>query len=368
MTTGQAGKADRRAKVAAACREQGVAALLVTPGSDLTYLAGYRIFGSERLTCLVLAADGSSTLLVPGLEAPRAALAAPDLELSVWRETEDPFAMVQGLVRQPGDIAVADQMWAAFVLRLQEMLPGRRFLPASGITRALRSRKDATELAALRAVSSAADRAYPRILGAEFAGRRERDIGADLAEALREEGHDEVTFTIVASGPNGASPHHETGDRRIAEGDVVVMDFGGVRNGYCSDITRTVHVGARIDPEVQRVHDVVLHAQEAAYAAAGAGAPAERIDAAARAVIADAGYGDRFIHRTGHGIGLDGHEHPYLVAGNTEPLEPGMAFSIEPGIYLAGRFGVRIEDIAILDDAGVCEPLNNADRRLAVVR
>ena len=360
--------AERRDRAARACRDQGLAALLIAPGSDLAYLAGYRIRPSERLTCLALTADGRSTLVVPSLEAPRAAAAAPDLELRSWEETEDPFAFVRGLVPAPGDVAIADQMWAAFVLRLQAALPGRGFRPASAVTRALRERKDEAEIRALREVSAAADRAYPRILGTEFAGRRERDVAADLVAALRAEGHDEVSFTIVASGPNGASPHHETGDRRIADGDVVVMDFGGVREGYCSDITRTVHVGPRVDPEVQRVHDTVRRAQDAGYAAARAGAPAEAVDAAARAVIADAGYGDRFIHRTGHGIGLDGHEHPYLVTGNSQELAPRMAFSIEPGIYLPGRFGVRIEDIAILDDAGVAEPLNRAERDLAVVR
>ena len=171
----------------------------------------------------------------------------------------------------------------------------------------------------------------------------------------------------MGSGPNGASPHHETGDRRIADGDVVVLDFGGARRGYRSDITRTVRVGRTIESEAQRVHDVVRRAQDAGYAAARKGASAESIDAAARRVIDEAGYGAYFIHRTGHGIGLDGHEHPYLVRGNREPLEPGMAFSIEPGVYLAGRFGVRIEDIALIDDDGSVRPLNRADHALATV-
>jgi Xaa-Pro aminopeptidase len=146
------------------------------------------------------------------------------------------------------------------------------------------------------------------------------------------------------------------------------LDFGGVREWYCSDITRTVHVGNAVDAEVRRVHDVVLRAQEAGYATARAGATAASVDAASRRVIEEAGYGDRFIHRLGHGIGLDGHEHPYLVRGNDEKLEPGMAFSIEPGIYIPGRFGVRIEDIAMLGDDGRAEPLNRADHALAIVR
>ena len=255
----------------------------------------------------------------------------------------------------------------SFVLKLKAALADRAFVLASEITRGLRMRKDAAELEALRVVSESADRAYARILGRPFAGRTEREIGADLADLLRAEGHDEVGFTIVASGANGASPHHETGDRRIAEGDTVVLDFGGAMRGYRSDITRTVHVGRDADREERRVHDVVRKAQEAGYATARTGASAESVDAAARRVIDDAGYGEFFIHRTGHGIGLDGHEHPYLVRGNREALEPGMAFSIEPGIYLPGRFGVRIEDVAVIGADGSAQPLNRADHAFATV-
>jgi Xaa-Pro aminopeptidase len=360
--------ASRRAQASEALRARGLAALLLSPSADLAYLAGYRIHTSERLTCLVIGADGASALVVPELESPRAKAAAPDLQQRTWAETDDPYAVVAALITAPGDVAVADQMWSLFVLRLQAALDGRGFQLASLITRGLRMRKDAYEREALRAVSAAADRAFPRLLQSEFAGRTEREVGAELATLLREEGHDEVTFTIVASGPNGASPHHETGDRRISRGDAVVLDFGGTRDWYCSDITRSVHVGDGVNDEVRRVHDVVRRSQEAGYAAARTGATAASVDAASRRVIDDAGYGERFIHRTGHGIGLDGHEHPYLVRGNDEPLEPGMAFSIEPGIYIPGRFGIRIEDIAILGDDGRAEPLNRADHALAIVR
>jgi Xaa-Pro aminopeptidase len=367
MPTERPSFADRRARASALLREKDFAALVVSPGADLAYLAGYHLPTSERLTCLVLTRDERATLVCPEFEAPRARAAAPDLERATWVETDDPFAAVARLVTGPGPVAVADQMWAAFLLRLEDALPGRAFHPASEITRTLRIRKDASELAALRAVSASADRAYAKVLSRTFAGRTEREIGAELASLLREAGHDEVGFTIVGSGPNGASPHHEIGDRRIATGDAVVLDFGGGMNGYRSDITRTVHVGGPVDAEQQRVHDVVRRAQEAGYAAAATGATAESVDAASRRVITDAGYGEYFIHRTGHGIGLDGHEHPYLVRGNRERLEPGMAFSIEPGVYLPGRFGIRIEDVAIIDGSGKAMPLNNADRAFAEV-
>ena len=367
MPTERASIAQRRARAAAKLRERGLGALLASPSADLFYLTGYQILASERLTCLVLGPDGNATMVCPAFEAPRAAVAAPEVPRSTWGETDDPYAAVAALVRAPGGVAVADQMGAAFVLKLQAALPDRAFSVASDITRDLRMRKDNGEVEALRLVSESADRAYARILECPFGGRTEREIGADLADALRAEGHDEVGFTIVGSGPNGASPHHDAGDRRIAEGDTVVLDFGGGMRGYRSDITRTVHVGKTAGREEQKVHDVVRRAQEAGYSAARNDATAESVDAAARRVIADAGYGEFFIHRTGHGIGLDGHEHPYLVRGNHESLEPGMAFSIEPGIYLPGRFGVRIEDIAVIDPDGTARPLNLADHAFATV-
>ena len=367
MPSERASIAVRRTRAAAKLRQRGFGALLASPGSDLFYLTGYQIFPSERLTCLVLDPDGRATIVCPEFEAPRVVAAAPDIERRTWGETDDPYAVVAALVLASGPLAVADQMWAAVVLKLQAALPDRPFATASDITRELRIRKDAAELEALRLVSESADRAYARMLGRVFAGRTEREIGADLADLLRSEGHDEVGFTIVGSGPNGASPHHEIGDRRIADGDTVVLDFGGAMRGYRSDMTRTVHVGRTAGLENQKVHDVVRRAQEAGYAAARKDATAESVDAAARSVIDEAGYGEFFIHRTGHGIGLDGHEHPYLVRGNQETLEPGMAFSIEPGIYLPGRFGVRIEDIAVIDPDGSVRPLNRADHAFATV-
>jgi D-alanyl-D-alanine dipeptidase len=368
MPVDPASVAARRARAAQACGERGITALLLTPGSDLAYLSGYRMHASERLTCLVLARSGDATLVVPELEAPRARAAAGDLHLEVWRETDDPLALIAARVEGDGALGIADQMWASFTLRLQERLGGRRFVAASTVTRDLRVRKDAAEISALRDVSRAADRAYARARELPFGGRTESEIAADIARALLEEGHDEVSFTIVGAGEDGASPHHETGPRRIAAGDAVVLDVGGVRAHYCSDITRTVTVGEPADAEARRVHDVVLRAQEAGYGAAREGSKARDVDSAARQVIADAGYGPFFIHRTGHGIGLDGHEPPYLVAGNDERLLPGMAFSIEPGIYLPGRFGVRIEDVAVIGNDGRAEPLNTVDRSLAIVR
>jgi D-alanyl-D-alanine dipeptidase len=358
----------RRERAAMAAGRAGIGALLISPGSDLTYLSGHRIHASERFTCLVLTADGAATLVVPELEAPRAHTNAPGVEVRTWGETDDPVALVAAIAPRAGTLAVDDRMWSTFVLGLEAALSGRRFVTSSAVIADLRARKDDGEIAALRTVARGADRAFAALRERTLGGRPEREISAEIGELLRAEGHVEVGFAIVASGPNGASPHHLSADRVVSAGDALVLDFGGVQDWYCSDITRTVHVGASVDPEIRRVHDVVLRAQEAGYRAAREGVEAAAVDAAARAVIADAGYGDRFIHRLGHGIGLDGHEHPYLVRGNAQRLEPGMAFSIEPGVYIPGRFGVRIEDIAYVDAHGVAQPLNEADRSLAIVR
>ena len=357
----------RRARAAEAGRRAGVGALLVSAGSDLSYLTGHRIHESERLTCLVLDTDGAATLVVPELEAPRAMRNAPGLEMSAWGETEDPVALVVRLAPRAGDLALTDRMWASFVLRLEAALPERRLVPGSAIVAPLRMLKEEGEVAALRAVAEGADRAYAALRGRPFAGRTEHEVADEIGALLRDEGHEEVGFAIVGSGPNGASPHHDSGDRRIGVGDAIVLDFGGTQDWYCSDVTRTVHVGTSVDAEVRKVHDIVLRAQEAGYRAAREGTPARAVDTAARTVIDEAGYGRFFIHRLGHGIGLDGHEPPYLVQGNDERLAPGMAFSIEPGVYIPGRFGVRIEDVAVLTSSGATEPLNRADRSLAIV-
>ncbi|MBM4420250.1 MAG: aminopeptidase P family protein [Chloroflexi bacterium] len=359
--------AARRARAATVLREVGLDALLLSPGSDLTYLSAYRMFTSERLTCLVLQQDGAATLVVPGLEAARAREAAPDLALATWEETDDSVDSVVRIVGRGRSLAVADQMWAAHLLALQSGLAPAQTVPASTVTRSLRERKDAGEVDALRDAAAGADRAYAAFEGVAFAGRAEHEVASDIARLLRAEGHREVHFTIVGSGPNGASPHHESGDRRIQSGDAVVLDFGGTTGAYCSDITRTVRVRGEPDPELARVHDTVRRAQERALGAARSGVAASAVDRAAREVIEEAGYGRYFIHRLGHGIGLDGHEHPYLVAGNDQPLAEGMAFSIEPGIYLPGRFGVRLEDIAVIGASGKAEPLNRADHALRVV-
>jgi Xaa-Pro aminopeptidase len=359
--------AERMNRAARVTGEAGLGALLVTPGSDLFYLTGHAPPPLERLTVLVIAPGRGSVLLVPLLER-LAALESPvadRIEVLGWADSEDPYAVAAGLL-PPGRLAITDQTWASHVLGLQEASAGRTFVAAGRAMPPLRAVKDEEELAALAKAAWAADASFADIVLVPFAGRREAEVAADVAEALRRHGHQTADFTIVGSGPNGASPHHEAGERVIAEGDVVVLDFGGHLGGYCSDITRTVIVGEP-STEFDRVHDVVRRAQQAAFESVRPGVRAEEVDRTARDVIDDAGYGQWFIHRTGHGIGLEVHEPPYIVSGNRTELEAGMTFSIEPGIYLPDRFGVRIEDIVTVTADGA-RRLNDAPREPLTVR
>jgi Xaa-Pro aminopeptidase len=345
--------------------ELGVDVLLLSVGADLPYFTGYTAMPLDRLTMLVLPKDGDSTLVVPALEAPRVADRPEAFAIRPWGETEDPLSIVAGLAGRPARAAIGDRTWATFLLGLQETLAATRFVPASEVTGPLRARKDDAEVEALRAAARVVDDIALAMRDRPFAGRTEADISRELVERILEGGHERANFAIVASGPNAASPHHEPGERVVEVGDSVVCDFGGTMAGYCSDITRTFVVGEP-SADLADLYGVLFEAQEQAVRAARVGVSCEAVDAAARSIIAAAGYGDYFIHRTGHGIGLEEHEDPYLVSGNTTPLAPGHAFSVEPGIYLPGRCGARIEDIVVATDAGP-ERLNEAPRDLAVV-
>ena len=363
--------ADRFDRVREQMGAVGVDTLLLSVGPDLPYLTGYEAMPLERLTMLVLPAEGEATLVVPRLEAPRV-IERPEFTLLPWGETEDPIAVVSHLVGTTGRLAIGDRTWARFVIDLQAVLPRATWHKASHVLGPLRARKDAAEVEALRRAGAAADRVARalQIGEIELAGRTEAQVSAELGRRLRAEGHHRVNFAIVAAGANAASPHHEPGDRVIETGEVVLCDFGGTMLdadgiGYCSDITRCVHLGEPSE-EMAEAYAVLLDAQQAAVAAAVVGTPCEEVDATARRIIAAAGWGDQFIHRTGHGIGIEEHEDPYIVTGNDTPLEAGHAFSIEPGIYVEGRFGFRLEDIVVAAEAGP-DALNHADHDLALL-
>lgn len=341
--------------------------LLVGPSADLRWLVGYHALALERLTLLLVPVDGEPTLVTPALETPRALEAGVGDHARIvdYGETDDPIALVADLAGPGVDaVAVQDRLWTSFTLALQERMDVARWRPGSDITGPPRLVKDSAEIAALHAVGKAIDEVHARVPEWLRPGRTEREVGRDIAEAIMES-HDEVNFVIVASGPNGASPHHETGDRVIESGDAVVVDIGGTLDGYCSDVTRNYAVGD-VDPAYAELHEVLEAAQQAAVDVAGPGVTAEAVDAAARDLLTEHGYGEQFLHRTGHGIGVEEHEAPWIVAGNDQVLEPGMAFSIEPGIYVAGTHGARIEDIVVVTEDGVAS-CNHRPRGLVEV-
>ena len=346
----------------------GLDGVLVTPGPDLVWLTGYRPTAiTERLTVLVLTPEREPTLLVPTLERPDAESAegATATRLTDWPDGADPYAAAAPLLRPDGRYGVSDSAWALHLLGLQQTLPDSRYSSLTQSLPMMRAVKDDNELARLSAAGAAADATYGEILGVRFGGRKETDVARDLADLLTGFGHEQVDFTVVGSGPNGANPHHEAGDRVIEEGDAVVLDFGGLMFGYGSDTSRTVCVG---EPSalVREVHAIVRQAQQAGVEAVRPGVACQEVDRAARRLITEAGYGEQFIHRTGHGIGVTTHEPPYMIEGEELEMVPGMCFSVEPGIYLAGRFGVRIEDIVtVTTDGG--RRLNNTERDLRIV-
>jgi Xaa-Pro aminopeptidase len=353
----------------------GLDSLLLSVGPDLPWLTGYEAMPLERLTMLVVPRDGDATLVVPLLEAARVVERPEVFSVRTWGETDDPISIVAGLVGAAGTVAIGDRTWARFVLDLQAAVPAsaswRRALEVVG---PLRMAKDAAEVDALRAAAAAVDRIAAELQGGAIplVGRTEAEVSADLSRRILAEGHHKVNFAIVAAGANAASPHHEAGSRVIEAGEVVLCDFGGTMHGadgvgYCSDITRCVWTGGAEPPaEVQELYGVLHDAQRASCASAVVGTPCEDVDAAARTPIAEAGWGDRFIHRTGHGIGIEEHEDPYIVSGNREPLAAGHAFSVEPGIYVPGRWGFRLEDIVVATESGPDE-LNQANHQLVTV-
>jgi Xaa-Pro aminopeptidase len=361
--------------------EHGLSALLVGVGPDLRYLTGYMAMPLERLTMLVVRAMPPTILIVPRLEADparrSASAASGAVEVVTWEETDDPYDLVAHAVRNVGPtdgspgVGVNDTLWALHLLRLQAALPGVRFASASPITGELRVVKDADEIELLRRAAQAADRVVDQIAAGRLVGRTEADVARETRDRLIAEGHERADFAIVASGPNASSPHHEASDRVIQAGEPIVLDIGGLFAGYASDTTRTIwptggDPGETPDTEFLAAFEVLRRAQAAATAAVLPGVPVERIDATAREIIAEAGHGPNFIHRTGHGIGLEVHEDPYLVAGNAQPLRTGMAFSVEPGIYVDGRWGMRLEDIVVCGPSGP-DSLNRSSLDLRVV-
>jgi Xaa-Pro aminopeptidase len=364
--------AQRVERVRAAMADHGTDVLLLSVGADLPWLTGYEAMPLERLTMLVVPREGDATLVVPRLEAPRVVERPDVFSVRTWDETDDPVALVGRLVGSPSTAAIGDQTWSRFLVDLIDVLPSTRFGRASAITGPLRAVKDDAEVTALAAAGAAADRVAAQLQGGAIplVGRTEAEVSADIGRRLLAEGHQRVNFAIVAAGPNAASPHHEADATVIERDQVVLCDFGGTMHdadgvGYCSDITRCVWTGEP-PAEFAELYEVLFAAQAAGVDAADVGTPCEQVDATARAHISAAGYGEYFVHRTGHGIGVEAHEDPYIVAGNDTLLAAGPAFSIEPGIYVPGRWGARLEDIVVATDDGP-RALNQVNHQLVPV-
>jgi len=336
------------------CQELGIDALLVTPGPDLRYLVGYHAHAMERLTCLIVSANGPHRLIHPTLER-ETALASPiselDIELIAWDETEDPYLLTASVLPTAKRVAIEDRMWAVKAFQLRANMPNAEQVPAGPVLTELRMVKSAAEIGELQTAGAAIDRVHAMVPDFLRVGRTEREVAALIAEAITID-HEQADFVIVASGPNSASPHHLPSDRIIEADDVVVVDIGGtIQSGYCSDSTRTYCMG---QPTTSFANDYaeLLDAQLRSTAAVRPGVSCESIDAVARVALTGADLGDLFVHRIGHGIGLETHEEPYIVGGNTRPLEAGHAFSIEPGFYRTGVSGARIEDIVVCGPDG----------------
>lgn len=360
---------ERLGRAARAASAAGVDALLVSPSTDLRYLCGYHAKPLERLTCLVVPASGDPFLVAPFLEEPAAA-ASPvgdlGLEILTWQETDDPYALVASRLGRVRQVALDDHMWAEKVFGFAQAMPGTTQRAAAELLQELRIIKTATEVDALAQAGRAIDAVHAQMGQWLKPGRTEAEVARDIADAIVNAGHARMDFVIVAAGPNGASPHHDASQRVINPGEPVVVDIGGTTEaGYASDCTRMYCIG---EPPADFVeyYSALQTAQATATAAVRPGATCESIDAAAREVLHDAGFGQWFVHRVGHGIGLDTHEHPYMVSGNSRELVEGMAFSIEPGVYLPGRHGARIEDIVVCGAEGAIV-LNNETRELVVL-
>lgn len=355
----------RIARAQEVMRAQGTEWLLVGASADLAYLVGLHVQPGDRLTALLLPATGEATLLVPSLEATGLDSANLPAKIRLWPDGTNPVDLAVQQLRGAASLGVNESLWARDLLPLMEQLPETRVETATPTISPLRLVKDEGEIDVLRRAAHAADRAFERLVGQKLEGMTEVEVAEILSDLLVDEGHDTPAFAIVASGPNGASPHHTPGKRRIARRDVIVLDFGGTIDGYYSDITRTIAVGEP-EPDAKAVYESVRLAQEAGVLAVRPGTTTGAVDAATRGVLEAAGYGSNFIHRTGHGLGLDVHEPPYIVGGDQTELIPGMVFSVEPGAYFTGRFGVRIEDIVVVTSDS-SERLNRADRSLRIV-
>lgn len=355
-------------KVQEIMKEAGTDYLVLAPSANLLYLTGLKTTADERLQIFLLPAAGTPVMILPEMYREMAGqLGIEPFVLKTWTDGTDPVDLLRPLIlHSSGNVAVDERMWAGHFLAIRKAFSGFEYLGAAALMRQVRVRKDEDELRSLERAGGLTDQVMNQVLKIIKPGISERELAFFVESKLKENGAEDLSFKpIIASGPHTSSPHHNTGERKLVPGDLVTLDIGGLFNGYCSDMTRTFFLGKAPD-EVKKIYNLVREANEAGFQAVREGIACEKVDEAARRVIAEGGYGEYFVHRTGHGIGMDIHEEPYIVSGNQEILRPGMTFSIEPGIYLPGRYGVRIEDIVGLSPQGAVR-FNNFPRQLIEV-
>ncbi|ASJ08656.1 X-Pro aminopeptidase [Thermococcus siculi] len=346
---------------------KGFDGALISPGTNLYYLTGLHIHeAGERLTLLVISSDGNYRLLAPSLYEN----VVRNFPVTFWRDGENPYEKLAWILAEfelsSGKLLVEDTMRADWLINIFRVgNRGFEFYSLSSVIRELRMRKDHREIDYMKHAAKVVDRVFEELLGWDLLGMRESELALKIELEIRELS-DGISFEpIVASGENAANPHHAPGNRRLRKGDMVILDYGAKWRGYCSDITRTIALG-KPNEKLLEIYEVVKDAQERAYKSVRAGRKAREIDAAARETIAGAGYGDYFTHRTGHGLGLDVHEEPFIGPDGEVVLENGMTFTIEPGIYVPGLGGVRIEDdVAVIDGRG--KRLTRAERELVIL-
>jgi Xaa-Pro dipeptidase len=337
----------------------------ITRPTSIAYLTGFHAEPHERLMALVLR-PSDATLIVPSLEEEKAQSRASDARVAAWRDGEDPYALVAQAIDGAAEIAVEKDHLTLHAAEVVTTRTGAGELAdVAPEIRRLRLVKNAGEIEALARAAAITDEAFVKVLARIHAGLSEIDVALMFGSVIGELGGTLSFPTLAQSGPNSAMPHLEPSSRKLSRGDFVLLDFGGAVNGYKADSTRMAVIG---EPGARHreVHDVVLRAHDAAIAAVRPGATTGDVDSAARNVIDAAGYGRQFFHRVGHGLGLEAHEAPSLDPGSTTPLAPGMVFTVEPGVYIPGFGGVRIEDDVVVEEAGA-RVLTKADRSLHVV-
>ncbi len=342
----------------------GVDAVVITSTANFFFFTETWINPHERLLSFVIRKTGDPVILAPKMH--ENDMVGSSVETLLWNDGENAMALLAKCIPEKGVVSI-DSLWPSQnLISLMRHRPQLTFIDSTRILGELRLRKDQHELALLRKAGEVADGVMQQIIAKIVPGMREIDVVEELKNLWTKEGVDEVSFNpIIGAGANGAQPHHQSGQTTIKSGDMVVIDMGGVINHYCSDMTRTIAIG-EVTPQMKDVYEVVHRAHEAGAKAVKPGVLLGEIDHIARTVIKEAGYGSYFIHRTGHGLGIEVHEEPYVYSGNQQPIETGMVFSIEPGIYLPGQFGVRIEDIVIATETN-CESFNNFTKELLVV-